>query len=82
MKVLSVRPGPPCSGNTLARVDIELDGHLRLFNLKVVRRSAGGHAVYAPNALGAKTATFSIELANQIAAAATAAMELTPHDRS
>ncbi|MER9392216.1 MULTISPECIES: hypothetical protein [unclassified Mesorhizobium] len=83
MKILSIKPEPPGSGNVVARFDIELSDDLRLFGLRLSHRSAGGHSVYAPNAMGSRCATFSYTLVDQIAAAALAALEeQKPHDRN
>jgi hypothetical protein len=83
LQILSIRPEPPGCGNVVARFDIELNDDLRLFGLRLSERTAGGHAVYAPNAMGHRCATFSYALVDQIASAALAALkEQKPHDRS
>lgn len=83
MKILSCRPEPPGSGNVVARCDVELTQDIRVFNLKVSQRPAGGYSVYGPNAMGGRVITFSIELAQEIAAAALAALlEQKPYDRT
>ncbi|RAZ84202.1 hypothetical protein DPM33_32290 [Mesorhizobium hawassense] len=82
MKILNIRPEPPGCGNVIARVDVEIDEHIRLFNLKVSRRPEGGFAVFAPNANGARAATFSRYLVDKIATAAVAVLkEPMPHGR-
>lgn len=76
MKIIACRPEPPGGfGNVVARADVEISEDLRVFNLKVSRRPAGGYSVYAPNAMGGRVITFSIALAQEIAAAALAALE-------
>ena len=81
MRILSIRPAPPGSGSTLARFDLEMTEDLRIFNLRLTARSSGGHSVFAPNAMGARVATFSNRLVDQIASAALAALtELSPND--
>ncbi|TIT18557.1 MAG: hypothetical protein E5W70_28835 [Mesorhizobium sp.] len=83
MKILSIRPEPPGLGNIIARFDVALTDELRLFGLRLTERTAGGYAVYAPNAMGRRCATFSPNLVEEISRAALAALkELRPHDRS
>lgn len=84
MRILSIRPEPPGGlGRTVARFDIALNDDLRLFGLRLTERAAGGHSVYSPNAHGARVATFSQDLVQEIACAALAALkELKPYDRS
>jgi hypothetical protein len=83
VKILDLRPVPPGAGGALAHFDVEINEDIRLFGLRLSERSAGGHSVYAPNAMGRRCATFSYALVDQIAAAALAALEeQTPHDRS
>lgn len=75
MRIINCRPEPPGSGNVIARVDVEIDEHIRLFNLKVSQRPEGGYAVFSPNSMGCRSATFSRYLVKQIAIAAVAALE-------
>ena len=81
MKILSIRPAPPGGGNALARFDIELDCGLRLFNLKLAN-SSRGLRVHAASAFGSPTATFEIDMSEQIICAAMAALGDTNHDRN
>jgi hypothetical protein len=83
VKILDARPEPPGCGNVIARVDIALSDHVKVYNLKVSQRADGGYAVFAPNALGSRVVTFSRELVAEIASAAVAAlMEPMPHVRT
>ncbi|CAH2409382.1 hypothetical protein [Mesorhizobium escarrei] len=83
MHILNIKPEPPGIGNVIARFDVALTDELRLFGLRLTQRTAGGYAVYAPNAMGRRCATFSEKLVQEIASAAMAAlMEPMPHDRS
>jgi hypothetical protein len=83
MRILSIRPAPEGAGGAVAHFDVEISDDIRLFGLRLSRREAGGHSVYAPNAMGRRAATFSYELVDQIAAAALAALEeQMPHERA
>ncbi|RWO53699.1 hypothetical protein [Mesorhizobium sp.] len=83
MHILSIKPEPPGLGGVIARFDIALSDELRLFGLRLTERAAGGHAVYAANTMGRRSATFSPNLVEQISRAALAALkELKPHDRN
>jgi hypothetical protein len=81
LHIIDIKPEPPGSGSTIARFNVALNDDLRLFGLRLTERAAGGHAVYAPNAHGARVATFSPTLVDQISRAALAALEeRMPHD--
>ncbi|MDF2811120.1 MAG: hypothetical protein K0S56_2151 [Microvirga sp.] len=69
MKILDTRLMPQGMSG-IARVDVELDCGVRLYNLTVKRGQDGSHRVWAPHAFGRWTATFSPELSVAIAAAA------------
>ncbi|MET4296741.1 hypothetical protein ACVW1A_007908 [Bradyrhizobium sp. LB1.3] len=58
MKFLSLRPAPS-GGSTLARFDLELNDHLRLYNLALRQRGDEPAHVMAPNAFQERTAGFS-----------------------
>lgn len=58
MKIIAIRPAPPGGGNAVARFDVQLDGGIRLFNLKLSRGPAGLR-VHAASAFGSATATFA-----------------------
>jgi len=77
MKILSIAPAAssgsgrfPC----VAVFDAEIGGTLRLYNLRLLRSPDGRHLTYAPSAGGKRCATFAPELAEEITAAATAAL--------
>lgn len=58
MRVLSIRPAPSGSA-TLARFDLELNDHLKLYNLALRQRGDEPAHVCAPNAFQERTAGFS-----------------------
>ncbi|MCA6109600.1 hypothetical protein [Bradyrhizobium cenepequi] len=58
MRILSIRPSPSGS-TTLARFDLELNDHLRLYNLALRQRGDEPAHVIAPNAFQERTAGFS-----------------------
>lgn len=60
----------PCIGF----IDIELDEHVRLYGLRVVRQPDGRHVTYAPQCGQRRSATFSREFAEELTAAAVAAL--------
>lgn len=72
MEILSIRPaaGP----KTLAYFDLEIGGHLRIYNL-MLRSTPSGLRTVAPNACGRHAATFHPELAFQITEAAKSALD-------
>lgn len=72
MEILSIRPEPG-GGKTLARFDVQLGEHLRMFNLKLVE-GRSGLRVYAPSAYGSNVATFTPTLADHLVRAAMAAL--------
>src|SRR4051794_18685399 len=57
LKILDIRPSPPGS-TTLARFDLELNDHLRLYNLGLRQRGNGHCWSVAPNAFSERTAAF------------------------
>lgn len=77
MRILSIAPGSPSRGDRfpcIARFDVEIGGSLRIYNLRLLRSPDGRHLVYAPSAQGKRCATFLPDLAQQISAAAIAAL--------
>lgn len=82
MQILWIKPEPPGSGSTVARFNVALNDDVRLFGLRLTGRRDGGYSVYAPNAGGTRVVTFSPSLVEEIARAAMAALELSPHDRT
>ncbi|MET3523737.1 hypothetical protein [Mesorhizobium abyssinicae] len=77
MKILSIRPLLQGSGAE-ARFDVEINEHLRLFGL-LLKRTTNGLRTHAPNSCGKHTATFHPVLAEQITAAAVAALGAGSH---
>ena len=69
MRILSIRPEPPGFGNakTIARFDVEVNEHLRIYNIGLRQIDDGTRRVCAPNAYGKHSATFSPELAKLLA---------------
>jgi hypothetical protein len=61
VKILSIRPVPPGTGNTLAHFDLELNSHIRLFNLALRQRPGDLTWTVAPNAFHERTAAFGTE---------------------
>jgi hypothetical protein len=57
LRILSIRPAPP-GGSTLARFDLELNQHVRLFNLALRQRHGDLTWTVAPNAFHERTAAF------------------------
>jgi len=54
----------------VAFVDVEVNEHLRLYSLRLVRQSDGNYFLYAPQAGQRRTATFSKPLAERLTALA------------
>ncbi len=80
MKILSLRPGSPGS-TVLARFDLELNDHLRLYNLALRQRPGDRSWTVAPNAFGERTAALGEQFNKAIPDLALAAlMELSAHD--
>lgn len=73
MKILSIRPAPPGSA-TLARFDLELNEHLKLFNLALRQRPGDRSWTVAPNAFGERTAAFGEQFNRAISDMALAAL--------
>lgn len=73
MKIMSIRPleGP----GAVARFDVELSEHLRLFSLNLRRTPDGRWRTYAANSCGKHVVSFHPTLADQITRAAVAALE-------
>ena len=59
----------------MAFVDIELNKHIRLYALRLVRQPDGGFRLYAPQAGQRRTATFSTPMAERLTALAVEALE-------
>jgi hypothetical protein len=81
LKILSVRPGPPGS-TTLARFDLELNDHLRLYNLALRQRPGDRSWTVAPNAFSERTAAFGEQFNRAISDLALAKLLELPADAS
>lgn len=83
MQIIDIRREPPGStGSLLALFDLQLNDQTRLYNLRLAKLPGGRRRTFAPSAHGARTATFSPALAQQITrAASTAYGDQDPHDR-
>ncbi|MBH5371482.1 hypothetical protein [Bradyrhizobium glycinis] len=73
MRILSIRPSPPGSA-TLARFDLELNDHLKLFNLALRQRPGARSWTVAPNAFGERTAALGEQFNRAISDMAFAAL--------
>lgn len=67
MKILATRPAPPGSGNVRARLDVELDNGVRLYDLKA-KDGPGGMRLFGPQHYGGAAVTFPPVIADQIIA--------------
>jgi hypothetical protein len=74
VKILSIRPAPPGSGNVRARFDAELDNGVKLFDLKLTQ-ARNGWRVYGPHHHGAAVLALPIDIADQLAREAVAHVE-------
>jgi hypothetical protein len=72
-RILAIHPAPPGVGNVVARFDVEIDDHLRIYNLQL-RHTPAGLRTIAPNARGKHAVTFHPILADKITKAAEAAL--------
>ena len=63
----------------VAFVDVELNEHVRLYGLRLVRQPDGNHFLYAPQAGQRRTATFSATMAKRLTELAVDAYEAASH---
>ncbi|MER9032412.1 hypothetical protein [Mesorhizobium sp. M0674] len=77
MNIIAIRPaaGP----KTLAYFDLEIGGHLRIYNLILRRNTEGKLRTVAPQACGKHAVTFLPKFAEQISQAAAAALRAAAH---
>lgn len=76
MKILSIRPLPHGGGDrNLARFDIEVSEHLRLYGLLLRQFPDGTRRIASPTANGRHMATFHPALAAEITDFASSAFE-------
>ncbi|UXN61577.1 hypothetical protein [Phyllobacterium zundukense] len=78
MRILSIRrlDGPAA----LARVDVELTEHVRLYSLLLKKNADGKVRIHSPHSCGKNVATFHPIIAQEITEAAIAALEATAYD--
>ncbi|MGO8282197.1 hypothetical protein ACC795_12350 [Rhizobium ruizarguesonis] len=65
----------------LASVDFELNEHIRLYGLRLLRKPDGNMFLYAPQAGHRRTATFSAPMAKRLTALAVEAYEAASNDQ-
>ncbi|TIL56058.1 MAG: hypothetical protein E5Y79_31570 [Mesorhizobium sp.] len=83
MHIISIRPEPPGCGSVIARFDIALTDSCRLYGLKLVEKPDGRRMTYSPQSGGARLATFTPALEEEITRAAGVALGgLNAHDRA
>lgn len=79
MRVTNLHPEHRATGRTtslMATFDVELNGHVRLFGLRLMETPDGKRIVYSPNGNGGRRlATFSPELAREMTRAAISEFE-------
>lgn len=76
MRVMYCHPTKESSHrDCVAFVDVEVNEHLRLYSLRLVRQSDGTYFLYAPQAGQRRTATFSQPMAQRLTALAVASYE-------
>lgn len=61
--------------NCVAFVDVEINEHMRLLGLRLIRQPDGAHYIYAPQVGQRRAATFSKPLAERLTALAVDALE-------
>jgi hypothetical protein len=76
LRILALRPDRYSDGRnrTLALIDVELTPDVRIYNLRLIENGHGQHRVFAPNAHGARVATFAPAFADELTKAAVAAL--------
>jgi len=76
MKVLYCHPLRDAKArDAVAFVDVELNEHIRLYALRLVRQPDGAYRLYAAQAGTRRTATFSTPMAERLTALAVEALE-------
>jgi hypothetical protein len=68
MRILYMHPVFDNRGRNqcLATIDLELNEHIRLYGLRLLKMEDGRHLVFSPQSGKRKTATFSPELSQEI----------------
>ena len=67
--------------DAIAVVDVELNEHVRLYALRLVRHPDGNHSLYAPQAGTRRTATFSQPMAARLTSLAVEAYQAAPYEQ-
>lgn len=76
MKILYCHPtNERGAKDCVAFVDVELNDHVRLYGLRLVRQPDGAHFLFAPQSGPRRTATFSKPLAERLTTLALEALE-------
>ncbi|WP_337267117.1 hypothetical protein [Oryzifoliimicrobium ureilyticus] len=76
MKILYTHPTNETGDRAcVAFVDVELNEHIRLYGLRLVRQPDGNHFLFAPQAGHRRSATFSKPLAERLTALALEALK-------
>lgn len=73
MRILSIRPA--AGTKVVAHFDIEVDDHLRVFNMELRQMPDGQMRSFAPKSSGKHAASFHPHLATEITSAAAAALK-------
>ena len=73
MRILSIRPA--AGTKVVAHFDVEVDEHLRVFNMELRRMPDGQWRSFAPKSSGKHAASFHPDLATEITRAAAAALK-------
>ncbi len=79
MRIIYLRPTKDAdeTGNTcVATVDIELNEHVKLYGMRLMRMADGKHILFAPQSGKRRTATFSPALAERLTAMAVEALQV------
>lgn len=77
MRVLYCHPtGETGRKDCVAFVDVELNEHVRLYGLRLIRQPDGAFYIFAPQAGPRRTATFSKPLADRLTSLAVEAFEV------
>jgi len=67
----------PRGGECIASVDFELNEHIRIYGLRLMKKADGKHLIYAPQASGSRrVATFSQQMTERMTALALEAYEV------
>ena len=83
MKILFCHPLTDSKArDAIAFVDVELNEHIRLYALRLVRQPDGRHMLYSPQAGTRRTATFSKPMAERLTALAVEAYQAASHERA